>query len=290
MSVATISKVQTQQGTDKKALMAIAFSRWSNRYREDVMVMSQAKYGNYMQQFISYVLGEPDILITERDRAKAQARLEGELTEMARGFEVESRYSDSKINETWLRHFVVFCMTGDIHSSYNIFDYLDTNENGRLPSNVWDRKEIPSAIARKGSSNDDLRKRVEALESQVATLSRKKMEPHEESSETISGMFSDYVRLQMNERGTNRESVLRSLIDLMNEDCEDFVRIELELILDRINASSYCGQVRAILERLIEMGVFLKKDSKPYLMPELLSKPLGFELIKENNQKPLRSR
>ena len=76
----------------------------------------------------------------------------------------------------------------------------------------------------------------------------------------------------------------------MNEDGEDFVRIELELILDRINASSYCGQVRAILERLIEMGVFLKKDSKPYLLPELLSKPLGFELIKENNQKPLRSR
>lgn len=268
---------------------AKAFSRWFSRYRKDVMMMSQAEFGNYMKQFIIYLLKLPNTNLTERDKESAQDRLRGELTEMARGFEIESRYSDSKVNETWTKLFLLFCITGDVASSYNLFDYLNTNDDGRLPKNAWSRKEIPLIVASTAPSVQGSRMEVETSEPLKAKSTSEKKSMRS-SETTISGLLSAYVREEMQNSGTTQDSVIRSLADLMSESGETFVRVELEEILNRINNSFRFGRIRSIVKRLAQLEVFLKSDSSPYSVAELLSLPLGFELVTEENQRPLRSK
>lgn len=279
---------QAKNLSNLKLIRAKAFSRWFSRYRKDVMMMSQDEFGNYMKQFIIYLLKLPNTNLTDRDRESAQERLRGKLTEMARGFEIELRYSDSKVNETWTRLFLLFCITGNVGSDYNLFDYLNTNDDGRLPRNAWDRKEIPLIVASTVSSVQGSRMAVEALESVKAISASKKT--MESSETTISQLLMNYVRQEMQQRGVTQDSVLRSLVDQMNEEGEDFVRMELELVLNGIDNSSYFGRVKNIVERLAEMEILLKSDGSPYLVAEVLSLPLGFELITEETQRPLRSR
>jgi hypothetical protein len=267
---------------------AKAFSRWFLRYRKDVMTMSQAEFGNYMKQFIIYLLKLEGTNLTERDRESAQGRLRGELTEMARGFEIESRYSDSKMNESWTKLFLVFCITGDIYSNYNPFDYLDTNDDGQLPKNAWVRKDIPLIAINTPSPTQGLRERAQIPETK-RTKSVNTQQPMTTNT-TISDLLRVYVRKEIVQRGTTQDSVLRSLADEMNEDGADFVRMELELILNAIDNSSYFGRVRSMVKRFGEMEIFLKGDETPYSVAELLSMPLGFEFIEEESRKPQRSR
>ena len=265
----------------KTRIRAKAFSRWFARYRKDVMVMSQAEFGNYMQQFIIYLLKLEGTNLTSKDKASAQERLRGELTEMARGFEVEFRYSDSKINEAWTKLFLLFCMTGRIDSNYNLFDYLDTNDDSKLPKNAWVRKEIPLILVNKAPSAQSSQKEVRASESKTSTKNTR-MELSETA--TISDLLAKYVREQMTERGITQSSVLRSLTDQMSESGEWFGVIELELILNKISETSYIGQVRSIVKCLAELKALTKEDGSPYSVAELLATPLGFEPIKEDGR------
>lgn len=289
MPLATMVKESQKQGAQKEKdnrakIRAKAFSRWFSRYRKDVMAMSQAEFGNYMQQFILYLLKLSDTNLTDKDRLSAQGRLRGELTEMARGFEIESRYSDSKINEAWTKLFLLFCITGDVCSTYNIFDYLDTNDDGQLPKEAWIRKEIPLIAASKAPSADSQRM-VEAIES-TKTITKENLM---KSETTISDLLCKYVREQITLRGITQEGVLRSLVDQMNEDGQNFVRMELELILNKIPDSSYLGQVKSIVKQLAKLGILIKEDGTPYSVAELLATPLGFEPIKEDSHRSLRS-
>lgn len=292
MPSATMVKDKEKQGSLKKGkddprtkIRSKAFSRWFSRYRKDVMVMSQAEFGNYMQQFIIYLLKLDGTNLTAKDRFSAQERLRGELTEMARGFEIEQRYSDSKVNEAWTKLFLLFCMTGSVDSDYNVFDYLDTNDDGKLPKNAWTRKEIPLIVASKAPSADS-RKKVEAIESKTIPTKENRME----SETTISDLLSKYVREQMTLRGITQDGVLRSLVDQMNEDGQNFVRMELELIINKISESSYLGQIRSIVKQLAKLEVLKKENGDPYSVAELLATPLGFEPIREDSHRSLRSR
>ena len=161
---------------EKKLAQATAFICWVKKYRIDTMGMSFEAFGNYLTRFIEYLLRHYGDLLTDGDRKKAEERLKGKLTEMVRGFEVESRYSEKAMNEAWRKLFMLFCITGDIESDFNIYDYLNSGDIGILPNNTWDRKEIPliPPTRKQGSSGyeADLRRRTETLESQLAALSQ----------------------------------------------------------------------------------------------------------------------
>ena len=51
------SSAKKSKDDPKTRIRAKAFSRWFARYRKDVMVMSQAEFGNYIQQFIIRKMG-----------------------------------------------------------------------------------------------------------------------------------------------------------------------------------------------------------------------------------------
>lgn len=99
---------------------------------------------------------------------------------------------------------------------------------------------------------------------------------------TVSSLLSDYVRGEMSDRGIERASILNSLANKMNEYGANFVRMELEMIVDRVDNSCYFGRVRAIVKRISELEILLREDGKPYTVSELLAMPLGFDLIQED--------
>lgn len=275
---------------DKKSVQAKAFTGWAKRYRRDVLCMSYEAFGNYLAAFIKYLVYNYGELLTEKDVSECQERLSGKLTEMVRGFESEDRYSEKTMNKVWRRYFVLFCMTGDVRSTFNIFDYLDTGEMKLLPPEAWTRKEIPILSERKekrqGASEDNnLKERIEALESQLAALLGGAK--HVETSEkTIAFLLSEYIRGQMQDRGVERSAILNTLVARLNEQGANFVRMELELILDRVDNFCYLGRIRTILKRVSALEILLKEDGKPYTFAEMSAMPLGFDLIQEDQKLP----
>ncbi|NMF58653.1 hypothetical protein [Pseudanabaena yagii] len=111
---------------DQKGVQAQTFVYWSKRYRKDVLQMSFESFGNYLTSFIKYLLLKYGNLLTEKDRKKCEERLDGELTEMVRCFEVEERYSERSMNQAWRKYFMLFCITGKVESDFDLFSYLNT--------------------------------------------------------------------------------------------------------------------------------------------------------------------
>lgn len=278
--------MKAKELVDVKAIQARAFVYWARRYRQDVLDMSFGDFGNYLTSFIQYLLKNYGDLLTEKDREKCKERLKGRLTEMVRGFEQEDRYSDRSMNEAWRKFFMLFCITGNVESDFDIFSYLNTGDRSLLPKNTWTRKEIPFGRAKnaQGASGDSyLAMRVEALEKQLAVLVTGNCKRMTETppQTTFSALLADYVKKEMSDRAVTRDSVLIGLISKMNEQGGHFMRPELEFILDRADEMFYMGRLKAIIKRIAELTILLKEDEKPYSLSELLAMPLGFQVIQE---------
>lgn len=181
--------------------------------------------------------------------------------------------------DSWVLHFISFCMTGELYSDFNATEYLETGNESLLPRRAWEYKKIPLLLTpkQKVQESGDIQAKVEQLQNLVFSL-QKKVEAMEactkEAALSFSSLLESWVKNEAQKTQLPMDVVI---MDLSNRLGAGSNTVELkDLIYGTYPIEK--NRFKHYVMWIAALGILKKSNNQPYSGKELLEIPPGIAL------------
>lgn len=248
-------------------------SRWTYRIQsKEGFNLTDRSLGEYIAKFIEY--------FELSTGTKCRVRAGDKNGYAGRWKAAATTPSFQKLEEdSWVLHFISFCMTGELYSDFDVTEYLETGNESLLPRRAWEYKKIP-LLLKSGQENqipEEIQDKVKQLENLVFSL-QKKVESMEactkEASVSFSSLLESWVKTEAQRTQTPREIVISQLSNRLGAGSNT---VELTDIIDGsypIEKSRFNHYVKWIAS----LDILKKPNKQAYSGKELLELPPGITL------------
>ena len=135
-------------------------SRWTHRLQsKEGFNLTDRSLGDYITKFIEYF---------ESSTGQKRRVRDGDKNGYAGRWKAATTTpSFQQLEEdSWVLHFISFCMTGELYSDFNVTKYLESGNESLLPSRAWELKKIPLDISNTSNtviSSTDIESRLSTI-------------------------------------------------------------------------------------------------------------------------------
>lgn len=248
-------------------------SRWTYRIQsKEGFNLTDRSLGEYISKFIEYF----EFTTGQKCRVRS-----GDKNGYAGRWKAAATTpSFQKFEEdSWVLHFISFCMTGELYSDFNATEYLETGNESLLPRRAWEYKKIPLLLTpkQKVQESGDIQAKVEELENLVFSL-KKKVEAMEactkEAALSFSSLLESWVK---NEAQRTQLPMDVVIMDLSNRLGSGSNTVELkDLIYGTYPIEK--NRFKHYVMWIAALGILKKSNNQPYSGKELLEIPPGITL------------
>lgn len=247
-------------------------SRWTHRLlSKEGFNLTDRSLGEYISKFIEYFefsTGQK-CRVREGDKNGYSGRWKAATTTP----------SFQKLEEdSWVLHFISFCMTGELFSGLNVSEYLETGNEALLPSRAWEYKRIPLLISPKNNQvSGHVLDEVKALKDLVLSLQKKveAMETDTKLGISFASLLESWVKTEAQKTQLPIDVLITELSNKLGSGSNV---VELKDIIygtypvDKSRFKHYLMWIAA-------MGILKKPDNQTYSGKELLELPPGITVL-----------
>ena len=246
-------------------------SQWTHRLQcKEGFNLTDRSLGEYISKFIEYF---------ELNTGKKCHVRSGEKNGYGgRWKAAATNISFQKLEEeSWVLHFVSFCMTGKLFSDFNVTEYLETGNESLLPNGAWEYKKIPFIVPDMVTPVTDVYKRLRELEEVVFTLQQRireiemKVANGIKTSISFSYLLESWVKAEAQKIQLPLDFVIADLSNRLGAGSNI-------LELNDIIYGTYPidkNRFKHYVMRVASLCILRKNDDQPYTGKELLKLPSG---------------
>ena len=139
-------------------------SRWTHRIQsKEGFNLTDRSLGEYITKFIEY--------FEFRTGQKCRVRDGDKNGYAGRWKAAATTPSFQKLEEdSWVLHFISFCMTGELYASLNVTEYLESGNESLLPNQAWDYKKIPLHSSNTVIPSPEIESRLSTIQEQINAI------------------------------------------------------------------------------------------------------------------------
>lgn len=247
-------------------------TRWTHRLQsKEAFNLTDRSLGEYITKFIEYF----EFSTGQKSRVRS-----GDKNGYAGRWKAAATTpSFQKLEEdSWVLLFISFCMTGELYSSFDATEYLETGNESLLPSRAWEYKKIPLHLSKAiAQPKNDLEIKVKELEHLVVSLQKKveAMELYDQKTKiSFSSLLEFWVKSEAQKSHLPVDIILAGLSNQLGAFAST---IELKDIIygtysmDKDRFKNYVKAIAAL-------GILKDGKDSAYSGKELLSLPPGITI------------